>query len=753
VVVLQRCRLIAALDYGDSWFESFRNFLAASVRSDFGNFSCSSIRLNFSLSPEFNCRRSEQAAIAVSRDFLSGSRTTIPAVHLRQVEGREWWLWGSAVGVTLVLTFGILSLTLPGFQESTDSTYSLNLKEWVRGLAALVLLFDIYTIYQQLQIQRIRRQLAEREQLFQLITENAADMIAVIDRNGQRLYNSPAYQKILGYEPKELAATSSMDQIHPDDRARVLEASVKARNTGRGERLEYRIRHKDGSWRFLESTSSVIQNPKGENDGLVIVNRDITERKRAEERLAHQSFHDGLTGLPNRALFLDRLKRAITVSRRHSDFKFAVLFVDIDEFKVFNDSLGHAAGDNLLMQIAQRLTTSLRGVDTISRPRVGEDAEPFVGESTLARPGGDEFTMLLEELHGPSDAIRVAERIQRRLAIPFNFNGQEIVLSVSIGIAFSNKDALDAQDVLRDAEIAMYRAKSTGKARCEVFDHAMHAGAIKRLQLETDLRKGVELNQFRVYYQPIVSLRNDQIVGFETLSRWQRPEGLVMPGEFIAVADETGIILPINRQLLYDACRQLRSWQKLFPSDPPLTINVNITPKQFAQPDLASQIRKTLQETGLDPCCLNLEITETIAMADADRSAVVLSELKALGILLDIDDFGTGYSSLSRLQRFPVDTLKIDRSFISHMDTDIETREIVRIIVMLAHGLRLKVVAEGVETPAQANMLKDIGCELAQGYLYSKPAPAETIEELLSNTHAENVRANARAKAASSTFA
>jgi PAS domain S-box-containing protein len=689
----------------------------------------------------------------VSRDFLSGSRTTIPAVHLRQVEGREWWLWGSAVGVTLVLTFGILSLTLPGFQESTDSTYSLNLKEWVRGLAALVLLFDIYTIYQQLQIQRIRRQLAEREQLFQLITENAADMIAVIDRNGQRLYNSPAYQKILGYEPKELAATSSMDQIHPDDRARVLEASVKARNTGRGERLEYRIRHKDGSWRFLESTSSVIQNPKGENDGLVIVNRDITERKRAEERLAHQSFHDGLTGLPNRALFLDRLKRAITVSRRHSDFKFAVLFVDIDEFKVFNDSLGHAAGDNLLMQIAQRLTTSLRGVDTISRPRVGEDAEPFVGESTLARPGGDEFTMLLEELHGPSDAIRVAERIQRRLAIPFNFNGQEIVLSVSIGIAFSNKDAVDAQDVLRDAEIAMYRAKSTGKARCEVFDHAMHAGAIKRLQLETDLRKGVELNQFRVYYQPIVSLRNDQIVGFETLSRWQRPEGLVMPGEFIAVADETGIILPINRQLLYDACRQLRSWQKLFPSDPPLTINVNITPKQFAQPDLASQIRKTLQETGLDPCCLNLEITETIAMADADRSAVVLSELKALGILLDIDDFGTGYSSLSRLQRFPVDTLKIDRSFISHMDTDIETREIVRIIVMLAHGLRLKVVAEGVETPAQANMLKDIGCELAQGYLYSKPAPAETIEELLSNTHAENVRANARAKAASSTFA
>jgi PAS domain S-box-containing protein len=656
------------------------------------------------------------------------------------------------VAVTLVLTFGILSLTLPGFNQPGDKIYSLNLKEWVRGLAALVLLFDIYTIYQQQQLQRIRRQLAEREQLFQLITENAADMIAVIDRNGQRLYNSPAYQKILGYGPEDLAATSSMDQIHPDDRARVLEASEKARNTGRGERLEYRIRHKDGSWRFLESTSSAIQSPGGEHEGLVIVNRDITERKRAEEKLVHQSFHDGLTDLPNRALFLDRLQRAVTLARRHSDFKFAVLFIDIDEFKVFNDNLGHAAGDTLLMQIAQRLTASLRGVDTISRPRTGEEGELFVGESTLARPGGDEFTVLLEELHNPSDAIRVAERLQRRLAIPFDFNGQEIVLSVSIGIAFSSNGAAEAQEVLRDSEIAMYRAKSTGKARCEVFDPAMHAGAIKRLQLETDLRKGLELNQFRVYYQPIVSLRNGDIVGFETLSRWQRPEGLVMPGDFIPVADDSGIILPINRQLLYDACRQLRSWQALFPSDPPLSVNVNITSKEFAQPDLAAQIGKTLHETGLNPRCLNLEITETIAMGDADRSAVVLSELKALGVLLDIDDFGTGYSSLSRLQRFPVDTLKIDRSFISRMDTDSETREIVRIIVMLAHGLRLKVVAEGVETQVQADMLNEIGCELAQGYLYSRPVPGEAIGQLLTNNRAAS-GSTPRARAAASTSA
>ena len=620
-------------------------------------------------------------------------------------------------------------------------------------MAALVLLFDLYTIYQQRQLHKIRRKLAEREQLFHLITENAADMIAVIDGNGQRLYNSPAYQKILGYAPEELAGTSSMDQIHPDDRARVLEASAKAQSTGRGERLEYRIRHKDGSWRFLESTCSVIRSPEGESDGLVIVNRDVTERKRAEEKLVHQSFHDGLTDLPNRALFLDRLQRAVILSRRHLSSRFAVLFIDIDEFKIFNDSLGHAAGDSLLIQIAQRITASLRGVDTVSRPRVGEDAEPFVGESTLARPGGDEFTVLIEELHDPSDAIRVAERIQQKLAIPFDFNGQEIVLSVSIGIAFNS--TVDAEDVLRDAEIAMYRAKNNGKGRCEVFDHAMHENAVKRLQLETDLRKALDLNQFLVYYQPIVSLSTGstgQIVGFETLSRWQRPEGLIMPGEFIAVADETGIILPMNRQLLYDACRQLRSWQELFPSDPPLSVNVNITPKQFAQPDLAAQIGKILQETGLDPSCVNLEITETIAMADADRSALVLSELKALGVRLEIDDFGTGYSSLSRLQHFPVDTLKIDRSFVSRMDTDSETRKIVRLIVMLAHGLGLKIVAEGVETQAQADMLKNLGCELAQGYLYSKPVPSQAIDQLLRENRAAGVSMS-QAKAASSSRA
>jgi len=669
--------------------------------------------------------------------LVNDPEPVLPRLH--QVEGREWWLWGFAVAVTLVLTFGILSLTFPGFHLPVDGAYALNLREWVRGLAALVLVFDIYTVYQHLQLQRMRRRLAERDRLFQLISENAADMIAVVDKNGHRLYNSPAYEKILGYSRDELITTSPQEQIHPDDRARVHEATAKASLTGCGERLEYRIRHKDGSWRVLESTASAVRGPKGEAEGLVVVNRDITERKRAEEMLAHNAFHDGLTNLANRTLLLDRLGRAIAISRRHADFKFAVLFIDIDGFKVFNDSLGHAAGDTLLIQIAQRLTACLRRADTISRPGQGENQESAFGDSTLARPGGDEFAVLAQELRDPSDAIRVGERIQARLALPFNADGHEIVVTASIGIAFSGSTSTEAQDVLRDAEIAMYRAKHNGKARCEVFDNAMHVGAVKRLQLETDLRKAVDLGEFLVYYQPIVSLDNGQIVGFEALTRWQRPQGMVMPNDFIPLADETGIILAINRQLLPEACQQLRSWQELFPSDPPLSLSVNISPKQFSQTDLAGQISQLLQQGGMDPRCIDLEITETIAMADAERSAGVLSELKALGVGLDIDDFGTGYSSLSRLQGFRVDTLKIDRVFVSRMDSDAETHEIVRVIVMLAHHLGLEVVAEGVETQAQLDLLRHLGCERAQGYLFSRPVDHEAILKLLATNRAAPV--------------
>ena len=660
------------------------------------------------------------------------SPEAIPA-RMRRIEGREWWLWGFAVAVTLALTLGIISFTFPWFNADTDVSYWFDLREWVRGLAALVLLFDFYAIYQHMQLHRIRRQLAERDQLFQLISENAADMIALVDGDGRRLYNSPAYLKVLGYSPEDLNATSSIEQIHPDDRPRVLKAAEKARLSGQGERMEYRVRHKDGTWRTLESTASPIRNEKGQTDKLVIVNRDITERKRAEEMLAHNAFHDGLTNLPNRALFLDRLQQALTLSKRHPNYKFAVLLIDVDEFKIINDSLGHAAGDDLLIQIGQRLKESVRRADTVSRPRTSDVPDRPANDDTLARLGGDEFTILLDDIRDPIEAVRVAERVQAELAIPFVVNRQEIVISASIGIAASTSPHTHAEDLLRDADIAMYRAKRAGKACCEVSDTAMHENAVKRLQLETDLRKALDQGEFRVYYQPIVSLQTGKITGFEALTRWQRPEGILPPIAFILVAEETGLIIPMNRQLLREACQQLRSWQSEFPSDPPLTMSVNMTSREFAQPDLASEIRKSLEQTSVDPSCLQLEIIETIAMGDAEKSGHVLAQLKALGVRLSIDDFGTGYSSLSRLRRIPVDTLKIDRAFISNMDTDPENREIVRAIIVLAHNLGLKVVAEGTETEEHINLLKQLNCEMAQGYFFSRPADDQTMFKLLAS--------------------
>jgi PAS domain S-box-containing protein len=664
------------------------------------------------------------------QEVSQNSPETIPT-EMRRIEGREWWLWGFAIAVTLALTLGIVSFTFPWFHWDKDVSYWFDLKEWVRGLAALVLLFDMYTIYQYMQLHKIRRQLAERDQLFQLISENAADMIALVDGEGRRLYNSPAYERVLGYSPEDLKGTQSIEQIHPDDRPRVLQAAEKARQSGRGERVEYRIRHKDGSWRTLESTASAIRDGKGNTDKLVIVNRDISERKRAEEMLVHNAFHDGLTNLPNRALFLDRLQHALTLSKKHPNYNFAVLLIDVDEFKIVNDSLGHTAGDELLIQIGQRLKLSVRRTDTVSRPPLEGISDRRANANTLARLGGDEFTVLLDDIRDPIEAIRVAGRVQAELATPFKVNEQEIVISASIGIASSASPHLNAEDLLRDADIAMYRAKKAGKARCEVFDTAMHASAVKRLRLETDLRKGLEQNEFRVFYQPIVSLATGKITGFEALTRWQRPEGILSPLEFIPVAEETGLIIPMNRLLLQEACQDLQTWQAEFPSDPPLTMSVNITPREFAQPDLAYGIGKTLEQLNFDPAWLRIEIVETIAMGDEEKSDQALAQLKAIGVHLSIDDFGTGYSSLSRLRRIPVDTLKIDRAFIMNMDTDAENREIVKTIIMLAHNLGLKVVAEGTETEKHIFQLRELKCEMAQGYFYSRPADNLTMQKLL----------------------
>ena len=661
----------------------------------------------------------------------------ITALKINQIEGREWWLWGFAVIVTLALTVGIVFLTFFDHESGISAQYWTDLKDWVRGLAALVLLFDIYTMYQHLQLQRIRRELVARDELFQLITENAADMIAVVDSAGNRLYNSPAYEKVLGYSAEDLSASSSIDQIHPSDRERVLQAAAKARASGRGQRLEYRMRHKNGDWRILESTASPILNANRSLERLVIVNRDITERKRAEEMLQHRALHDTLTDLPNRALFVDRLQHSLIRARRHSDYTFVVLFIDIDGFKVLNDSLGHSAGDELLIQVARRLIACFRETDTISRSALALNSK--LTDDGLARIGGDEFTALLDDVSEPSDAIRVARRIMDKIALPFDIGGQQIVISASVGIAASSNAYEGADDLLRDAEIAMYRAKQAGKARCEVFDPAMHSSAVRRLKLETDLRRGIEQGELLVYYQPIISLESGKIVGFEALSRWKSTQGMISPAEFIPVADETGLIIPMNRALYLESCQQLQSWQSTLACTPPLTMSLNITPRQFAQPDLAKEIGEILAQSGIRPSDVSLEITETIAMGDADHAFSVLSDLKSLGVRLSIDDFGTGYSSLSRLPRFPIDALKIDRVFIAQMSTDRDNHEIVRLIIMLAQNLGLKVIAEGTETKEQITELKRLKCEMAQGFLYAPPVDSSKAFELLLNSHRQTL--------------
>lgn len=468
--------------------------------------------------------------------------------------------------------------------------------------------------------------------------------------------------------------------------------------------------------------------------------RELKARLRAGERilkledtLIHDALHDRLTQLPNRPFFLDRLSLSVVRGKRHPDYKFAVLFVDIDNFKVVNDSLGNAAGDRLLTQVAERLGRSIRREDTISRSM---DAGPILDRQNdagiLARLGGDRFTILLDDIQDPSDGIRVAERIQRNIQCPFVIDGQEVFITASTGIAFGSTSCSAAENVLSDAFTAMNRAKALGKSRYEVCDPVMRAAAVGRFRLETDLRRALEREEFRAYYQPIVSLGDGRITGFEALMRWQRPEfGLVMPSGFISVTEDTGLILGMGNWVLREACRQLCVWNKQVPSNRSLTVAVNVSARQFVQADLVGQIAQILYESGLEPFNLRLELTESVTMEDEERAARIFGELKALGVRLCMDDFGTGYSSLSYLRRFSLDVLKIDRSFVSDMVSNTESREIVKTILRLGSNLGIEVIAEGVETAEQVSLLQSLGCEYAQGYFFSEPLDQSGVAQTL----------------------
>jgi diguanylate cyclase (GGDEF)-like protein/PAS domain S-box-containing protein len=521
---------------------------------------------------------------------------------------------------------------------------------------------------------------------------------------------------MLGYEENEIGDKLEewFDRIHDADRERVKE-EIAAHQKGATPHFEseHRMLHKDGSFRWMLGRALAVRDASGKTLRMAGSQTDITERK----------VSDPLTGLPNRLLFIDRLGRLIKHAKRHKDYTFAVLFLDLDGFKMINDSLGHMIGDQLLLGVANRLEKCLRSSDTVAR----------LGETfTVARLGGDEFTVLLDDLKDPADAKLAAERLMKALVLPFILDGKEIFTSVSIGIALSNSAYEEPEDILRDADTAMYRAKSLGKARYEIFDAAMRASVIARLQLETDLRHAIERSEFCNFYQPIVSLDSGRVVGFEALLRWQHPtRGLIGPEEFIFVAEETGLIRELGWWNLREALRQISDWKAYADADRDLTVSVNLSAKQFLQPNLVQEIKSLLDEFALPPDTLHLEITESAIMVDPVAAAEMLLQIRSLGIRLAIDDFGTGYSSLSYLHRFPLDTLKIDRSFISGLGQGGEGMEIARTIMPMANNLRLDVIAEGVETIEQVSLLQKLHCHYAQGYYFSKPLAAGEIAALL----------------------
>ncbi|MBI3894508.1 MAG: EAL domain-containing protein [Acidobacteria bacterium] len=457
----------------------------------------------------------------------------------------------------------------------------------------------------------------------------------------------------------------------------------------------------------------------------------VIERKRYEKQLFHNAFHDSLTDLPNRALLFDRLNQALARAKRYAvqnkDYLFAVIFIDLDRFKVVNDSLGHLVGDQLLVEMSRRIQRCLRTSDTVAR--LGEDQSEI---HTVARFGGDEYAILLDDIKHVSDATRVVERLRKELQMPFNLDGREVFASASIGIALSTTGYEHPEELLRDADIAMYRAKALGSGRHQVFDISMHERIVKLLDTENDLRRAVERHEFQLHYQPIVSLQSGRVAGFEALVRWQHPDrGLIYPGEFIPVAEETELIIPISEWILREACQQAHEWQAQFSGLSPWSVSVNLTSRYFARKNLLQEIGSLITENKLDPCHLRLEITESQIMQNAKTISETLLHLDNSGIGIYIDDFGTGYSSLSYLSSFRVHSLKIDQSFVGALNADEKSAAIVRSIISLGHSLGLKVIAEGVETAEQLNYLRALQCDYGQGYYFSRPVDTATIADLI----------------------
>ncbi|HPP74600.1 MAG TPA: EAL domain-containing protein [Armatimonadota bacterium] len=558
----------------------------------------------------------------------------------------------------------------------------------------------------------IQRKKTEANLRIQTSAINAAsDQILIIDDQGKIEFVNPAFETETGFTFEEVVGQPMMTIRSNTHDEGFYEDLWKTIRTGRHWYGEMTGVRKDGSIYTEDVSITPVKNEAGIIERYIAIKRNITEKKIYEQKLDHLAHHDVLTGLPNRLLFSDRLSKSLAQARR-DDRLLAVMFLDLDRFKMINDTLGHNIGDKLLKQVAERLTGTLREVDTI------------------ARMGGDEFTLVIEGISRAQDAAIVAQRALDVFCQPFMVDGRELFVTASIGISMYPNDGADVETLVRNADTSMYRAKEQGRNTYHLFTESLNATVFERMVMEHSLRKALERDEFIVHYQPRVDIRSGSILGAEALVRWQHPEmGLVMPGQFIPLAEETGLIVPISEWVLDAACSQSKIWQDK--NSPILDIAVNISARQFQKGDLVSAVKKALDRTELDPTCLHLELTESILMHNTDAAIDILNKLKDMGVKISIDDFGTGYSSLSYLKKFPVDAVKIDRSFIKDITTNPDDAAIAGAVIAMAHSLKLKVIAEGVETLEQLEFLKSINCDEMQGYFISRPVPAEEFHHLL----------------------
>lgn len=584
--------------------------------------------------------------------------------------------------------------------------------------AIIPILFVIYLTYTTYvkNVASSRAQ-AESEQRFHRAFDLAPIGMALTSPEGRWLQVNNSLCKIVGYSEEELLEINFQAITHPEDLNRFLAQTQDVlQGKALAHQVEKRYYHKLGHEVWVLVGISLLSDTHNDTSQLIFQIQDITDRKRAEQQLLHEVNHDALTSLPNRVWFVEQLDESLRNIKRGKERLFAVLFLDLDRFKIINDSIGHMFGDQLLVAISERLRNCIRQQDKI------------------ARLGGDEFTILVSGIRSYAEATEVAERVQKEVSRPFCLDGYETFTTVSIGIAFSNSSYERPDDLLRDADTAMYQAKSAGKAQYAIFDKGMHTRAVNRLRIETDLRRALERKEFFIEYQPIVSLDTGMIKGFEALLRWQHPNmGVLYPDSFISVAEETGMILPLGSWVLLEACYQMSQWQRQTVGKLPLFMSVNLSSKQFTHFQFLDQIVQILDETGIEPNSLQLEIIESVVMENVELAAQKLSQLRILGVGLSIDDFGTGYSSLSYLHRLPIDTLKIDRSFVSNIDNNKENREIVRTIIMLARNLNLEVIAEGIEKDEQIERLRELRCNYGQGYLFSRAISGEAASKLVLN--------------------